>query len=256
MEKISYNREKIIIFIITFVASMIVHFQLYAITITGPDTLINSMYHRSNVWEVMLLRFGLYFIQMIKGNIVSPVLVTLICSILLGITVNIVIDILEIKNKYFKVLISLLFVVSPNISSTLTFFYCSDGYILGLLLACLAVFIVRKYSTKKWPILVSSLLLMLAISMYQTYLSVTMVLCVATLIIDVLNKREVKDILLNIFKYLIIGAIGIALFYVISHLIVKLSGLPISSYSGANSIGLETLTNFPKLLPEAYQSFF
>ena len=91
--KISYNKEKLFIFTLTFLTSIIVHFQLYALMITGPDTLINSMYHQADIWETMLLRFGLYFVQLIKGNIVSPVLVTLISSAILSGTVIVVIEI-------------------------------------------------------------------------------------------------------------------------------------------------------------------
>ena len=129
-----HNKEKRNIFLVTLFTSIIVHFELYALIITGPDTLINSIYHQADLWEIMLQRFGLYFIQLIKGNIVSPVLVTLISSVLLGITVNLIIYILKIKNKYFKYILCVIFAVAPNISATLTFFYCSDAYILGMLL--------------------------------------------------------------------------------------------------------------------------
>lgn len=254
--KISFNKEKLTIFIITLVTSILVHFQLYAMAIIGPDTLINSMYHQADIWELMLLRFGLYFVQMVKGNIVSPVLVTLISSILLGITVLLVLDILEIKNKYFKYISAIVFAVAPNISATLTFFYCSDAYILGMFFATLAVFIMRKYKDKKWIVFVSGLFIALAMGMYQTYLSVTMVLCVSTLIVDAINKIELKQILINIFKYILIGILGILFFYLISHFILLITNLPVSGYSGANAIGLTTLLQMPELLPQAYQSFF
>lgn len=254
--KFIYNKENITIFLTTIITSMIIHFQLYALMITGPDTLINSMYHQADVWEVMLLRFGLYIVQAIKGNIVSPVLATLISSVFLGITVILVLDILKIKNKYFKYIIAIMFVVAPNISATLTFFYCSDAYILGLLLATLSVFIVRKYEKKKWTILVSGLLIALSMGMYQTYLSVTMVLCIATLIVDALNKKEIRQILISMFKYILMGIVGIVLFYLLSYLILLITKLPVSNYSGADTIGLQTLLNLPNLLPEAYQSFF
>ena len=143
-KKDNYDKEKRTTFWVTIVTSMIVHFQLYALMITGPDTLINSMCHQADIWEAMLLRFGLDIIQRLKGNIVSPVLATLISSVLLGITVILVIDILEIKNKYFKYITAILFAVAPNFSATLTFFYCSDAYILGMLLATLAVYLMRK----------------------------------------------------------------------------------------------------------------
>lgn len=258
LEKINfkYNKEEMMPFFITIIASMIVHFSLYALMITGPDTLINSMYHQPDVWESMLLRFGLDFVQGVKGYIVSPILVTLISSIFLGITVRLVIDIFKINNKCFKYIIAVIFAVSPNISATLTFFYCSDAYILGMLLATLAVYIIRKNENKNWVILVSALLVALSMGMYQTYLSVTMVLCIATLLIDALNKKEKKEILINILKYVVMGVLGIILFYALAHLVLLIRNLPVSSYSGANSIGLETLLNLPQLLPESYRSFF
>lgn len=254
--KILNNKEKKTIFLVTIITSMIVHFQLYALIITGPDTLINSIYHQADIWEPMLLRFGLDFMQMIKGNIVSPMLVTLISSIILGLTVILTIDLLEIKNKYFKYITAIIFVVAPNISATLTFFYCSDAYILGMFLATLSVYIVRKYKDTKWTILISGILIALALGMYQTYLSVTMVLCIATLIVDVLNDKDKKEIGINIIKYILMGIVGIVIFYIIAYLTLAFKGLPASNYSGANSIGMETLFELPKLLPEAYQSFF
>ena len=97
------DKEKRKLCFFTVIASMLIHFQLYALMITGPDTLINSMYHQADIWEAMLLRFGLDFVQMLKGNIVSPILATLISSIFLGISVILVIDILEIKKQIFKI---------------------------------------------------------------------------------------------------------------------------------------------------------
>ncbi len=254
--KISFDKEKINVFLVTLITSVIAHFQLYALEITGPDTLINSMYHSADIWESTLLRFGLEFVQMIKGNIVSPILATFISIILLGITTILIIDILEIKNKYFKYIIAILFAVAPNISATLTFFYCSDSYMLGLLLSTLTVYIMKKYKQNSWIILLSGLLISLAMSMYQTYLSVTMVLCIADLIIGVINKVETKEIIKSLFEYLLMGIVGILLYSSLSHLILILKKLPVNEYSGANQIGLATLLRLPELLPEAYQSFF
>lgn len=48
------NREKKKIFFVTVITSLLVHFQLYSLIISGPDTIINSLYHeavrRSGTW--------------------------------------------------------------------------------------------------------------------------------------------------------------------------------------------------------------
>ena len=254
--KIICNKENKKIFFITIIASIIAHFQLYALEITGPDTLINSMYHQADIWEAMLLRFGLDFVQAIKGNIVSPILTTLISSIFLGITVILVIDILKIENKYFKYITAIIFVVAPNISATLTFFYCSDAYMLGLLLATLAVFMMKNYEYKNWTIPVSALFMAISMGMYQTYLSVTMVLIISVLIIDILKNEDRKQIIKKICKFLIMGILGIILFYLFANITLMAKKLSISTYNGANEINIQTILNLPKLLPEAYKSFF
>ncbi len=254
--KISINKEKISIFLVTFLTTMIVHFQLYAWNISGADNLLSSMYHQADVWEICLRRFGLYFMQLIRGNIVSPILSTLICSILLGITVNIIIAMFKIKSKYFKYLLAIIFAVAPNISATLTFFYCSDAYILGLFLATLAVFLVRKYENKKSIILVSGLLIALSIGMYQTYLSVTMVLCIAMIIIDIFNNVNKKQILNSVLRYILMGVSGVALFFLFAHIALLIANLQPANYSGANEVGLQTIGRLLELIPQAYQSFF
>ncbi len=254
--KFHFNKEKVKIFIITLVVSMIVHFQLYALMITGPDTLINSMYHNPNGWEVMLLRFGLVCVQFLKGNVVSPVFATLISSVFLAITVNLVIDIFDIKNKYFKYLLAIIFAVAPNFSATLTFFYCSDAYMLGMLLATLSIYLLRKYKDKKYMILVSSVLLMFSIAMYQTYLSVALVLCIATVILDILNQKDAKEIFRFLLRSIVMIIIGTVLFYITAHIILAIFGFQASSYGGADSIGLKTIFTIPEHIAESYQSFF
>ena len=204
----------------------------------------------------MLLRFGLDFIQGIKGNIVSPVLVTLISTLLLAITVVLVIKTLDIKNKYLKYITAIVFAVAPNISATLTFFYCSDAYILGMLFATMSVFLVKKFEKSKSIIFLAGMFLAFAMGMYQTYLSVAMVLAVASLIIDILNKKDVKQVLKNALRYIIMGIIGITLFYVFAYMTLFFKNLEVSNYSGANQIGIESLLNIPNLLPQSYQSFF
>ena len=44
------NNENKKVFIVTLVTALVVHFQLYSLMITGPDTLINNMYHQADIW--------------------------------------------------------------------------------------------------------------------------------------------------------------------------------------------------------------
>lgn len=41
------NIEKRKLFFITFFTGLVVHFQLYSLILSGPDTIINSLYHKA-----------------------------------------------------------------------------------------------------------------------------------------------------------------------------------------------------------------
>ena len=196
--------EKKRVFFITFFVGLVVHFQLYSLMLSGPDTIINSLYHKA-FGEIALGRFSLFSTQLIKGNVVSPLFATIFSLIFLGLAVVLIIDILKIKNKYFKYIIALVIAVCPNISSTFTFFYCSDAYILAFLLACLSVYLVREFDKSKLIVVLSGFFIAVSMGFYQTYLSVTMVLCLATLFIDCLDKKNFKDICISVIRYILMG---------------------------------------------------
>ena len=252
-----FDKEKITTFIITFITMMFAHFELYSLIITGPDTLFGSIYYNSWQYDAGLGRFSLFYSQIIKGFIVSPFLSTLLCAVMLSFAVILIIDIFKIKNKYFKYILGIIIAVCPNISATLTFFFCSDGYIAGMLLAVTAVFVVTKFEKNKFMPILGGFIMAISMGMYQTYLSVTMVLFSALILIDLLKKEDTKLIFKRLFKYIITGIIGIVLYYIFMNLALLIRDAKMSSYSGANEINfIYSLTNLPILLPEAYKSFF
>ena len=201
-------------------------------------------------------RFGLYIVQALKGNIVSPFLVTLICGIFLGIIVLLLIDILKLKNKYFKVLLALLIAVTPNISVTLSFFYCSDAYILAMLFATLSVWLLDKYEKNKWIIVLSILLIAFSMSMYQTYIAVAMFLFIIVLILDLLNKKDIKYVIKKTFKYILVCILGIVLYVLLVKLSLFITGIPVSEYSGGNKLGIDVILQAPNHIKEAYADFY
>ena len=250
-----FDKEKMTVFIVTFITTMLAHFQLYSLILTGPDTLLSSILCNTRVYDAGLGRFSLYYSQILKGDVVSPFLATFLCAVFLGIIVILIIDIFKIKNKYFKILTALILAVCPNISATLTFFFCSDGYIFGMLLAVLAVFIVTKFEKRNWMVIVGGLFLAIGMGMYQTYLAVTMVLFASLILVDLLKKEDIKTIGNRTIKYILTVAIGLGLYYIFMKLALVTRNAVMSDYSGANKIGLSTLQYLPMLLPQTYTRF-
>ena len=122
---------------------------------------------------------------------------------------------------------------------------------IAMLFAVLAVFVVTKYSKNKFMPLLGGLFISLSMGMYQTYLSVTMVLFASLILIDLLNKENLKDVVKNGLKYLLSGVIGLVLYFIFMNLALSMRQLDMNSYSGANEIGLSnikmSLKDFPTL---------
>ena len=168
-----------------------------------------------------------------------------------------IIDILKIKSKVFKTIVAIIMAVAPNFSATLMFFYCSDAYMIGMLLAVLAVFVVTKFEKNKFMPLLGGFFISMSMGMYQTYLSVTMVLFAALILIDLCDKEKLKDIMKKGLKYLITGIIGLVLYFIFMNLVLNIRQLDMNSYSGANEISLSNvIVNLPNLIPETYRDFF
>ena len=194
--------------------------------------------------------------QVIKGNIVSPFLSVLISSVLLGIVVVLLLDIFKIKNTVFKYITAIIIAVAPNISATLMFYYCSDAYIMAFLFATIAVFIIDKMKNRNvLPVIIGSIFIALSLGMYQTYISIALVLFMTLFLISLIKKEDMKTIIKNVFKYFFTVVIGFGIYYILLQLALKVRGIELSGYSGANEIGLNTLLEMPRLLPQAYERF-
>ena len=239
------------IFISTFILLFIVHFNLLTTNIISGDILLNNFFYKGYSWEVSLGRFGLYVVGILKSYLSIPIIDLSISYILISIITYILIDMFEVKSKVNRILIIFMMVISPIMSSTLLFHYCSIGYLLALLSSVLSVYLFYKLD-KKFKYIIPVVLIVIALSMYQAYLSVITTIFVLFNIKLILNKKyNYKDVL----KYLLLLIIGLVIYFIIMKLSLKVFHIDMSNYSNADKIGINTILSIPNKIIDSYKLF-
>lgn len=244
------KNQSIIIFI--FILLFLIHLPLMTKNIISADILLNNYFYNGYSWEISLGRFGLYIVGIIKSFITIPHIDLIISYILISITIVLIIDLFKVKDKIKIILIILVITLNPITSATLLFYYCSIGYTLALLSSTLAIYLYKNIKNKYLKILFPTTLIIIALSMYQAYLSLIVTLFIVYLLFEILNKKDIKDTL----KYLLVIILGIIIYFVIMKLSLQVFHINMSNYSNANSTDIKILLNIPQKIIDSYKLFY
>ena len=252
MKKIITKDNKFL-FLLTIFILFVVHLPLFYKNIISADILLNNYLYKGYSWEISLGRFGLYIVGLIKSYLNIPCIDLVISFVIISISSILLIDLFDIKSKLNKTLFILFICVSPVVSATLLFNYCSIGYLISFLCGILSVYIFYKVNNKFSKYLIPIILIVVSLSMYQAYLS---------LIITFFVIYNIKLLLDNnfkymeFFKYLICLVIGVILYFITMKLSLYVFHISISNYSNADKIGINTLINIPDKIIDSYKFFY
>lgn len=251
-----FTFENKLILIVTFIAGLITHFYFYTNECISPDALIVGDIQTSSQWEISLGRWGIKAIDGLRMGIVNNFLITIISIILLSITVILIVKLLKIKNPIIIGIVSVIMVTMPTIAETFMYIYCADSYCLAMLMSVLAVYLIyNKKSIKNYIFAVLCIIALL--SLYQSYIGVTVALCIIIPILKLINNENYKNVLKDILKSIVITVIGIVLYYACTTIILLITNNVLSDYSGANNIGIKSIIiNLPKTLLKTYDTFY
>lgn len=253
IEKNEKSFKDYLLYIGMFIILFLVHFPLLTKNILTADVLLNNSYYNGYSWEISLGRFGLFIMGLLKSYLSIPHFELIISFILIiGIT-YLLLDLFQIKDKVGRVFSILIMSLSPIISSTLLFHYCSVPYFLAFFLSVLALVIYYKSENKYIKYLAPIVLMVTSLSMYQAYLSVMVTVFFLYQIKLILDKKiDYKDsgkYLLLILGSIIVYFIGMKLSQLVFH-------IDMASYSNANKIGLDTILSIPSKFVSSYKFFY
>ena len=137
-----------------------------------------------------------------------------------------------VKKKTTAVLLGAALVSFPTVTSVMLYNYVADSYALSFLFACIAALLMTN---KKPNYIISAVLIALSVGIYQAYITVTIMLLLCYLILEAYKNTDIKTIFIKIVKFLLTGIAGMALYYLVLVIVLKVTGTVLLDYQGFDS---------------------
>ena len=223
-------------FISAFIIGLLVHFYKFTNYFPNHDGLFNF-------WSTQnMVASGRWFLApacAISSCFDLPWVIGIFSVLFMALTAVLISEIFEMKNPCLIVLSSGVLVSFPAITETMFFEFTADGYMLAMLLGTVAVYLTRMPSGIHWKRgLAAAVCICLTCAIYQAYVSFAFVLAVCYFLRELLEDRHENRAYWKWISYQIgIYAGGLALYYGIWQLMMKLSGITPASYEGISTMG-------------------
>ena len=224
------GREGCLAFLATFVIGLLTHLPALLSDIPNHDGLA-SIYSDQN-----MITSGRWFLGTACGlsSFYSlPWLIGIFAIVYLGIASILLVKLLEVKDSFSVIIISGMLVTFPSLASNFAYVFTMDGYMLGVLLAVLSVYLTGK---GRFGFAFGGIALAFSMGCYQAYLPIAMLLCLYKALLILSERDSIKAKLNKILKYLYMGLIGIGLYYVILQVLLRIEGKTLADYQGINEM--------------------
>lgn len=279
--------------VVCFAVGMICHAQMYLNGLSNPDAVVSLSNPNGygsftpHAWDISLGRWGLLFAAYAKFGLCSPILTSAITIALFTLGIVALIDRLGIRRACLRYASSILFIASPFVSCCITYYYCSNSYALSFLCAVLAACLIGRVGAVGKPVTLVGAVALLAFSLgcYQASLGV---FCVAVLLVMVrslmggcsesltspacdargeaqnpyreegrsTDSFSAKQLAVFFGVAVAVCAAGAVLYYALTELSLFVTGIGLSAYGGASSVGAGSiLGSLTSSVPSAYVAF-
>ncbi len=248
--KLHIKKEWRTAFFATLIIGLLVHMPMLLQDIPNHDGL-DSMHFDQN-----MITSGRWFLTVacgISSYFTLPWLIGLLAILYLALTSVALVEFLEIKKASTIVLLSGLLVSFPALASTFAYVFTMDGYMMALLLAVLSVVLTKKY---KFGFVTGAVCLACSMGIYQAYLPFAMLLCIYGILMIAMEKGSFKEKICRSLRYLYMGIAGMAGYYIILQVLLKLQGKELASYQGIEGLGTVERTGLVEILVKMYTDFF
>lgn len=190
-------------------------------------------------------------IDEVWGTYNVPLFIGLFSILLLAVTSCIIVNILEIKNKWHCILIGGITVVFPSIAATMLYTFTVGYYSLAILFAVLGIFLVYRFKIIGY--ILGVFLFSFSLGIYQGYFPLIASIYIIILIkICLKGKFKFKDIILTGIKFLSSLAVGYILYRIFLKFFLYIRNIELSSYQGINEMGKIDISLLPEQIKKIY----
>lgn len=260
---LNWYREKCkpqwkVAFYATFIIGFLTHIYKFTNTLWNHDCVYN--YYGNQDATI----YGRWFLSVAAapGSFFDlPWINGLLSLVYLSLTVVVITELFRLKNKFLIVLCGGLLVTFPSVVTNFYFSYLEDGYMMALFLAALCVYLIRFDVKKKRNLVAGGVLICLVCGIYQADVAFALMLAICYLIQEMLEgKRTLKECLKWIGSRVLVLSAGLAAYYIIWQICLKVGGVTPVSYRGISSVGedfsLYTILTAFKMIPVYLAKFF
>lgn len=201
-------------------------------------------------------RWSLTFISMVMhkffGGYNLPWFNGVVTLILLSISAVFIVSSFDIRKHSSAMLIGVLFVVFPTVSSILFFRFVSMYDAFAILLAIVAAWILNR---SKYGALISAVCTAISMGIYQAYFPITVTMLIVVLIRATLRQFSAEVVIKKGLYYLFCLVLGLAMYFIMQKLSLICFGVDLLNYQGISKMGAVNIRELPAIIFKAYKSF-
>lgn len=196
---------------------------------------------------------GRWFLKYIHplGSIYSiPAVHGMLFILCLALSACFIVEIMQIRSRTGVILVPALMMTFPSVVSTMTFMFMAHTSGIGILMVCVAVYLLRKY---KWGFAPAAVMLVCVLGTYQSYISFAITLMLMGMICDLINGKKFPEMLKHGILCVLVLGVSVLVYMVLSHLIYP--NLDQETYGGVGNMGHIAISEMPVLIGRCYKRF-
>lgn len=197
-------------------------------------------------------RWFLHYASALNTFTQMPALIGFFSMVFLALAAAGIVGVLGLRSRALSALLGVSMAAFPCMGYTFLYMFTASAYCLAIFLAVLSVALAKR----SWPWAVGgSVLLALAMGIYQAYAAVAVALSVLLILKQCLSHRtQCKATALLGVRLLAFLAVGAVLYYVILQIFLKVKGLELLDYLGMSQAGGGyPIAQLPSLLLSTYK---
>ena len=210
----------------------------------------------SGRWFLYIIgKFENYFYG--SSSFSMPLFNGMLSILLIACSVCAIVNLFEIKNRWFCIGIGGLMVTFPVITSLMGYMFTAPAYSLAIIFSVVAGYIICKY--RKWySLVIGTLLLACSLGIYQAYISVySSIVFIYLIKQSFVSKKTGKSSWIEYIKsaifFVVPFVLGLVLYAVVTKLFLIRYNFELNSYAGLNNMGQLSLSEF---IHRAFSAYF
>lgn len=246
------RRETRCVFLFTAVFSLLAHgYRYLSLSFSGDAMLLSQTGEAA--YQISLGRFMQPVYWAIRGEITAPLTIGLFATAFLMGSALLVVELLHLHRPLHIALACGVLTANETLAvSNATYLPWTDVYMLALLLSLLGVY---AFMRLRWGFLISPVLYMLSLGLYQSYLPAASTMILLLLLLDTLSGARMGGIWKRGALACISLVLGLLLYALALRLLLSVTGGEASQdYNGVGRVGLISMQQLPSLLWETFRT--